>query len=270
MSGRFQKNQSGLRTKPEGLFFLLDTDFLLVCVVLLITTAGSSQEKKILGKTKLAYLQKFDFREHCTWHVISRRHGMLDKELTSEGFERENIMKEEEDGFKKISKITRKRLLYCITSVIPAGAWITSRLAQVMLLDRTCVQSSATHKNEHLMEACLLPILVGAVESGNERAVRTVVDRLSEMELDISEHTKLLNSSIQVVAFACTIVFHCRSCIICLFFFQGGHLGILRILVRDGKATVNKLSEAESFPLLLASAKVFPFLSLEICRTRPS
>ena len=50
------------------------------------------------------------------------------------------------------------------------------------------------------MEARLLPILVGAVGSGNERAVQTVVDRLSEVELDIRENTELLISSIQVLA----------------------------------------------------------------------
>ena len=47
--------------------------------------------------------------------------------------------------------------------------------------------------------ARLLPMLVGAIRIGNERAVRTVVDRLSEMEFDFSEDTELLISSIQVV-----------------------------------------------------------------------
>ena len=49
------------------------------------------------------------------------------------------------------------------------------------------------------LEARLLPMLVGAVGIGNERAVQTVVDRLSELELDVSERTELLISSIQVV-----------------------------------------------------------------------
>ena len=49
-------------------------------------------------------------------------------------------------------------------------------------------------------EKRLVTLLVSAVEIGNERAVKAVIVRLSEMGRDLKNHTELLIEAIKVLA----------------------------------------------------------------------